>query len=120
MSKRFLAALVAVGALAGCAQTTQTNRADLLDQPIDCATADIDIAALEAAIPGAGERAAAGVRLVVPVARIAGRVRGELDDRREIASGRTEEDLRARIAEIEAACPAASASATPTATVTQG
>ena len=109
MPERFFAALVAVGALAGCAQTTQTNRADLLDQPIDCATADIDIAALEAAIPGAGERAAAGVRLVVPVARIAGRVRGELDDRREIASGRTEEDLRARIAEIEAACPNAGA-----------
>ncbi|MEL6284571.1 MAG: hypothetical protein AAFO80_10515 [Pseudomonadota bacterium] len=110
MPNRLFVALVAVGALAGCARTTQSDRADLLDQPIDCMTADIDIAALETAIPGAGERAAAGVRLVVPVARIAGRVRGELDDRREIASGRTEEDLRGRIAEIKAACPGASAS----------
>jgi len=105
MPNRILATFVAVGALAGCAQTTQIDRADLLDQPIDCATADIDIAALEAAIPGAGERASAGARLVVPVSRIAGRVTGQLDDRREIASGRTEEQLRARIAEIEAACP---------------
>jgi hypothetical protein len=110
MPNRILVALIAVGALAGCAQTTQSDRSDLLEQPIDCMTADIDIAALETAIPGAGERAAAGVRLVVPVARIAGRVRGQLDERREIASGRTEDDLRARIAEIEAACPNANSS----------
>ena len=109
MPNRIVAALLAVGALAGCAQTTQSERADLLDRPIDCETANIDIAALKAAIPGAGERAAAGVRLVVPVSRISGRVTGQLDDRREIASGRTEEDLRARIAEIEAACPNAGA-----------
>ncbi|MEO0746625.1 MAG: hypothetical protein AAFY49_14865 [Pseudomonadota bacterium] len=110
MPNRLFVALIAVGAIAGCAQTTQSERADLLDRPIDCATADLDIAALEAAIPGAGERAAAGVRLVVPVSRIAGRVTGQLDERREVASGRTEEDLRARIAEIKAACPDASAS----------
>ncbi|MEL6169271.1 MAG: hypothetical protein AAFR35_11300 [Pseudomonadota bacterium] len=112
MPSRIAVTLLAVGALAGCAQTTQSERADLLDRPIDCQTADIDIAALEAAIPGAGERAAAGVRLVVPVARIAGRVSGQLEDRREIASGRTEEDLRARIAQIEAACPDASSANT--------
>ncbi|MEO1364598.1 MAG: hypothetical protein AAFU86_12590 [Pseudomonadota bacterium] len=110
MPYRIMTAIFAVGLVAGCAQTTQSERADLLDRPIDCATADLDIAALEAAIPGAGERAAAGVRLVVPVSRIAGRVTGQLDERREIASGRTEEDLRARIAEIKAACPDASAS----------
>jgi len=109
MPYRIMTAMLAVGLVAGCAQTTQSDRADLLDQPIDCTTADIDIAALEAAIPGASERAAAGLRLIVPVARIAGRVTGQLDDRREIASGRTEEQLRTRIAEIEAACPDASA-----------
>ncbi len=87
MPNRILVALIAVGALAGCAQTTQSDRADLLDQPIDCMTADIDIAA-----------------------RIARRVRGQLDERREIASGRTKDDLRARIAEIEAASPNANSS----------
>jgi len=110
MPLRVAIAMLTVGVVAGCAQTTQNERADLLDRPIDCATAEIDIAALKAAIPGAGERAAAGVRLVVPVARIAGRVTGQLDERREIASGRTEDDLRARIVEIKAACPDASAS----------
>ncbi len=105
MPKGILIALLALGAVAGCAQTPWEARADLLDRPIDCEVADVDIAALEAAIPGAGERAAAGLRLVVPVSRIAGRVTGKLDDRREIASGRTEDELRARIAQIKAACP---------------
>lgn len=110
MPKRILIALLAKGAVPGCAQTPRYARADLLDRPIDCDVADVDIAALEAAFPGAGERAAAGARLVVPVARIAGRVTGKLDDRREIASGRTEDELRARIAGIRAACPDAGAS----------
>ena len=92
--------------LAGCASSALSERADMLDRPIDCATADIDVAALKEAIPGAKERMASRVRLVIPVSRIAGRVTGDLDAHREIASGRTEEQLRARIAEIEAACAA--------------
>ncbi|MEL7261191.1 MAG: hypothetical protein AAFU34_18790 [Pseudomonadota bacterium] len=110
MLNNTLIAVLAVGLVAGCAEPRQSARADLLDRPINCEVADIDIAALETAIPGAAERAAAGVRLIVPAARIAGRVRGQLDERREIASGRTEDELRARIAEIKAACPDASAS----------
>lgn len=105
MPTKALLLLLALGTVAGCAQMPQATRADLLDRPIDCTTADIDIAALQAAIPGAAERAAQGVRLILPVARIVGRVTGQLDDRREIASGRTEEEMRARIAEIAAACP---------------
>jgi hypothetical protein len=64
----------------------------------------LDIAALEAAVPGAAERLVSGARLVIPAARIVGRVTGQLDERREIASGRTEADLRARIAAIKATC----------------
>jgi len=104
MLRHLLIAIAALGTLAGCAAPTTSEQADMLDQPIDCAVAETDIAALESAIPSAAERAAAGVRLIVPVARIAGRVTGQLDDRREIASGRTEDDLRARIAEIKAVC----------------
>lgn len=103
------APLVAVGALAGRARATQGDRADLPDQPMDCATVDIDVAALAATIPGPGERAAAGVGRLVPVARIAGPVRGGLDGRSEIALARTEDDPRRPIAGIEAACPCAGA-----------
>lgn len=109
MTTQIYSTLAAPCVLAACAQAPQDDRADLLDRPIDCGTADIDLAALEAAIPGAGQRAVAGVRLVLPVARLTGRVTGQLDDRREIASGRSEEDLRGRIAEIQAACPGISA-----------
>ena len=98
--------LIAATLLVGCASTTQSERADTLDRPINCATADVDLAVLQEAIPGAKERMASSVRLVVPVSRIVGRLKGDLDERREIASGRTEDNLRARIAEIERACPA--------------
>ena len=104
MRKLTLTSTFIVAILAGCSTTTSTEQADLLDQPINCATAEVDIAALEAAIPGAAERVAAGVRLIIPVSRLVGRATGKLDERREIASGRSEEDLRARIAEIKATC----------------
>lgn len=110
MPHKIIIAMLAIGTVTGCAQTPPSERADLLDRPISCATAGIDIAALEVAIPGAAERVAAGVRFVVPITFIAGGVTGQLGTRREIASGRTEEELRARIAEIEAACPNARAS----------
>jgi hypothetical protein len=98
---------IAAALLVGCASTTPTERADMLDRPINCSSADVDIAVLKEAIPGANERLASRVRLVIPISHIAGRLSGEHDARREIASGRTEETLRARIAEIEATCPAA-------------
>jgi len=108
MLSNWLALITTTALLVGCASSTQSERLDMLDRPIDCATAEVDVAVLTEAIPGAAERIASRVRLVVPVSRIAGRVTGELDARREIASGRTENDLRARIAEIEAACSAGS------------
>lgn len=108
MLSRGLVAVLDVAVVAECVQTTQTprtERADIPDRPIDCTAAAGDIAAPEIASPGAAERAAAGVRVGVPFADIAGRVHEKLERRREIASGRTEDKLRARIAEIEAACP---------------
>jgi hypothetical protein len=108
MLRNRLAIITVAVLLVGCASSPPTERADMLDRPVDCATADVDVAVLKEAIPGTAERMAARVRLVIPVSRVAGRVTGDLDARREIASGRTEKDLRARIAEIEARCPAGS------------
>lgn len=104
MLRNPLAAITVAVLSIGCASSPPTERADMLDRPIDCSTAEVDVAVLQEAIPGTAERMAARVRLVIPVARVAGRVTGDLDARREIASGRTEKDLRARIAAIQATC----------------
>jgi len=104
MTRPFSLALIAIATIAGCTSQVQQDRAALLGQPIDCATAAEDITALAGVIPDRAEQLSSGVRLVLPASRVAGRVSGQLDDRRDIASGRSEDQIRARIAEIDAAC----------------
>lgn len=105
MRKLAMIALVAAGTLAGCATPKQPARVALIEKPINCATARNDIAELEAAIPTSAEKIAARAGNVVPVSRIAGRVTGQLEERQKVASGQTEDEIRKRIAAIEAACP---------------
>ncbi|MEL6572424.1 MAG: hypothetical protein AAFQ64_12225 [Pseudomonadota bacterium] len=104
MTKPIHVALVAIAALAGCTSEIQQERSDLLVQPIDCATATDDIAALAGVIPDRGERISSGARLVLPASLVLGAVTGENNTRSDIVSGRSEDELRARITEIDAEC----------------
>lgn len=104
MTKTIPIALMAIATLAGCSSQVQQERSDLLERPIDCATAADDIAALAGVIPDSGERISNGVRLVLPASLVLGAARGELNTRSDIASGRSEDQIRARIAEIDAEC----------------
>lgn len=104
MTRIFPLPLVAIATIAGCTSQVQQERANLLGQPIDCATAADDITTLAGVIPDTGERLASGVRLVLPASLIVGAASGQLGTRSDIASGRSEDEIRARIAEIDAAC----------------
>ena len=104
MTKTRLAALIAIATFAGCTSQVQQERSDLLAQPINCATAADDIAALYGVIPGSGERLSSGVRLVLPASLVAGAATGQLGTRSDVVSGTTEDQIRARIAEIDAEC----------------
>lgn len=104
MTRIFPFAFVAIATIAGCTSQVQQERADLLGQPIHSATAADDITALAGVIPDRGERLTSGVRLVLPESPVVGAATGQLGDRRDIASGRFEDQIRARIAEIDAAC----------------
>lgn len=104
MTKTIPVALIAAVTLAGCTSQVVQERSDLLERPIDCATAADDIAALAGVIPDAGERLSSGVRLVLPASLVLGAVTGENDTRSDIVSGRSEDQIRARIAEIDAEC----------------
>lgn len=90
--------------LSGCATAGYGEREALLAAPVNCATAETDLAALEAAMPSRRERARAAVQSVTPVGAVSGAVTGTYDDRLEVLSGATEEQLSARIDEIKSQC----------------
>lgn len=104
MTKTIPVALFAVATLAGCTSQVQQERSDILERPINCVTAADDIAGLAGVIPDAGERISSGVRLVLPAAFVVGAVTGQLGTRSDIVTGRSEDQIRARIAEIDAEC----------------
>lgn len=90
--------------IAGCATASTEEREALLGKPIDCTVAEQDIADLEAAMPSRRERAGSAVRSVTPVGAVAGVATGTYRDRAAVLTGRTAEELNARIEEIEQAC----------------
>lgn len=92
--------------LAGCATTSHDDRASLLAEPVDCTTAQQDIAALEAAMPSRGERARSVVQTFTPVGVVAGTITGSYRDRAAVLTGRTTGELTARIREIRDTCGA--------------
>ncbi|MEL6472500.1 MAG: hypothetical protein AAFQ21_00315 [Pseudomonadota bacterium] len=105
-------AIILLAMLGGCATASHDERSALLNQPITCATAEADIAALEAALPSRGERARSVVQSVTPVGVATGVVTGSYSDRASVLTGATEDELRTRIDEIETACGLADADTT--------
>ena len=95
--------LLTVAFLAAC-QTIPDDAVAQLEKPVSCETAEADIAALEAEKVSAAEQAAAGARMVVPAAAVTGILSGDYGNRAKVASGRYNDDLDAKIAEIRAAC----------------
>lgn len=101
--------VAAIMLLGACATVSHEEREALLAAPVNCATAEADLAALEAAMPSRRERARSAVQSVTPVGAVRGAVTGTYDDRLEVLTGATEEQLSARINAIETECGIASA-----------
>lgn len=99
-----LSQLIFLAAIAGCATASSDERASLLDEPINCDVAEADIAALEAAMPSRGERAASALRTVTPIGAAASVLTGSYRDRAAVLTGRTEGELQARIDDINETC----------------
>jgi len=90
--------------VAGCATTVQEERESLLAEPINCEVAEEDIAALEAVKPSRRERARSAMQTATPLGALTSVVQGSYRDRASVLLGRTDEELDARIAEIEQNC----------------
>lgn len=99
-----LAAIAIAVLIAGCASSKHEERESLLAEPIDCSVAEQDIAALEAAMPSRRERARSAVQSVTPVGALTGIVTGSYRDRTAVLTGRTSDELNARIEAIQDNC----------------
>ncbi|MEO1309602.1 MAG: hypothetical protein AAFV51_01375 [Pseudomonadota bacterium] len=91
--------------LAVCACSTipeETQAA--LDKPVNCETAEEDIAVLEDALPGGRAKARAVIRSVTPAGLVMGAVSRDLRDRAKVVSGTLEADLYNKMADIYEEC----------------
>lgn len=75
-----------------------------LAKPVDCSTAQQDIATLEKERASVGGRIVAGVRSIFPIAAVAGILTGDYSDRVAVASGKYNDDIAAKIEEIKSVC----------------
>ena len=82
---------------------SDSSRANL-NAPVNCATADKDIATLEEEKASVGKQILSGVRSIMPIAAVVGLLMGDYTDRVEVATGEYNEDLSMKIKQIKATC----------------
>ena len=99
-------ALVAISLVfaLGCARSIPEEAKADMAKPVDCSTAEQDIATLESEKASAAQQVSAGARSIVPLAAVAGLLRGDTKDRAAVASGKYNKQLDAKIAEIKQKC----------------
>lgn len=101
---KFIVLIFVLSYLGGCATASHTERDALLAEPINCETAEEDILALKSALPSKGERARSAIQTVTPVGLVTGVATQSYKKRAAVLSGRTEDELQARIKQIREAC----------------
>lgn len=99
-------------ALSGCANRTNLSprptidpeAKEALEAPINCSTSERDIQVLEDEKASVGKQILSGVRAVVPFSAAAGILMGDYRERAEVATGKYNEDIEAKIAQIRQKC----------------
>ncbi len=72
--------------LSACASISKTAQQQL-DKPVNCATSEQDIAALESEKASVAKRVSSGARMVVPAALVMGILRRDIRNRAKVATG---------------------------------
>jgi len=89
--------------VSGCASISKTAKGQLA-KDVDCTTAQDDIQVLEAEKASVGKQIVSGVRSVLPVAAVIGILRRDYKNRVQVATGKYNRDLEAKIKEIKYTC----------------
>lgn len=87
-----------------CAKNYDKKQKELQHMPINCATAEGDIRALESEKAHVAEQVAMGVTAIVPIGLVVGILTGTEDDKIKIATGEYDEMIDKKIAEIKSQC----------------
>ena len=75
-----------------------------ISSPVNCGTAKSDLRVLEEEKASVGKQILAGVRSIMPISAVVGILLGDYRDRVQVATGKYNEDLEAKIAEIRIKC----------------
>ena len=97
---------LAIGLLGCASQYKQEEKQEqqAKTQPVNCATAQGDIATLQAEKVSAANQAAAGVSAITPVGAVAGLLTGTEGEKAQIASGNYDKVLDQAITRIKTTC----------------
>jgi len=88
---------------AACSPISKQAKQDLA-KPVNCATAEGDIRALNSEKDHVGSEIAAGVTAIVPISLVANVATGKEKDHYEVATGEYNKMLDKKIAEIKQQC----------------
>ena len=102
MKKLIAVAIIAVLVPACAMQYKKTEQE--MKQPINCATAEGDLRALEAEKTNVGQQIAAGVTSIVPAGLVIGLVTGTAGAKWRVTTGEYNKMIDERIAEIKQKC----------------
>lgn len=91
-------------AVAACASPISDEAKAGLAAPVNCETAERDIALLESERASVAEQSAAGVRSVVPAAAVGGLILGRAGDKAKVATGAYNRQIDEKIAEVRETC----------------
>ncbi len=103
MNARILPLLVGIAALAACTSISDDAKVALA-APIDCNTAEQDIALLESEKASTAEQVGTGIGTITPVGAVAALLQGDMQDRASITTGEYNQMIDFKIADIRRAC----------------
>jgi len=109
-SMSFVVSTVVLGlvvAIVGCESTQDRNYADAkarMARPIDCSTAEADIRILESEKVHVANQIATGVTSITPIGLVAGLATGKEGEKLEISSGKYNQLIDEKIAQIKEHC----------------
>jgi hypothetical protein len=98
------AALLIFLFLAACAPPITQEAKQDLQRPINCATAQDDIAVLQSEKANVNQQMLSGVTSMVPAAAVMGLLTGRQEDREEVLTGQYNDRIDQKIYEIRNTC----------------